>query len=230
MRNQHSIALNSGSYQSMSSRSAGEQSWGWWSPVEDGAVYTFSAGQIAKSISKLCRFTGHTGVFYSVAEHSVAVSRMVPEELALEALMHDAHEMLIGDMAYPLKQYLKAFEQYQLMEKKAERDVRTSQGLPIADSAEVQLADRYMALIELHYLLDVRDTEDEMYDMAMSCVEHNKDIIPVGRLPIGAEHNFLNRYEEITGGASYVSDISVVEIPEVAEIKEESEVIGGQTL
>lgn len=58
---------------------------------------------IAHHLSMLCRFTGAVRRFYSVAEHSVLVSRMVHPDLAFQALMHDATEAYINDIASPLK-------------------------------------------------------------------------------------------------------------------------------
>lgn len=58
---------------------------------------------IADSISKICRFLGHIDRFYSVAEHSVNVSLVVPEKDAMVALLHDAHEAYVGDMIRPIK-------------------------------------------------------------------------------------------------------------------------------
>lgn len=58
---------------------------------------------IAHALSLKCRFTGHTRSFYSVAEHSVRVAQIVAPPHRLWALLHDAGEAYLPDVAGPIK-------------------------------------------------------------------------------------------------------------------------------
>lgn len=64
---------------------------------------------IGHALSRLCRYNGHCEEFYSVAEHSVYVSRLVPEKHALCALLHDATEAYLADIIRPVKTYLSEY-------------------------------------------------------------------------------------------------------------------------
>lgn len=62
---------------------------------------------IAHALSHLCRFTGHCKRFYSVAEHSLWVERLIQDDSHRRAaLLHDAAEAYIADVARPVKDRL----------------------------------------------------------------------------------------------------------------------------
>jgi hypothetical protein len=64
---------------------------------------------IAHAESMICRYGGHCNDFYSVAEHSVHTSYLVPEEDAMHALLHDATEAYCADIIRPIKPFLEGY-------------------------------------------------------------------------------------------------------------------------
>jgi hypothetical protein len=67
----------------------------------DPKIDEISIEDIAHALSNVCRFTGHTKRFYSVAEHSCLVSALCDNRL--EGLLHDASEAYMSDLSSPLK-------------------------------------------------------------------------------------------------------------------------------
>lgn len=58
---------------------------------------------IAQHLGKICRFVGACDDFYSVAQHSIFVSKVVLPPDQYDGLMHDAGEAYYGDFSRPLK-------------------------------------------------------------------------------------------------------------------------------
>ncbi len=79
---------------------------------------------VARALSHLCRFTGHTEEFYSVAQHSVLAARIAQErglneQQQREALLHDAHEAYVGDMATPLARLCPEYKKFSRLAREA---------------------------------------------------------------------------------------------------------------
>lgn len=66
---------------------------------------------IAHHLAHINRYTGATIIPYSVLQHSLFVSFLVPEEAAYEALLHDAHEAYYGDVSSPMKSLLPEYKE-----------------------------------------------------------------------------------------------------------------------
>lgn len=63
----------------------------------------FDIIDIAFALGRILRFNGHIRQDYTVAHHCLLMSHAVPEEHALEALLHDAAEAYMGDIIMPAK-------------------------------------------------------------------------------------------------------------------------------
>lgn len=78
---------------------------------------------IAHALSLICRYGGHCQTFYSVAQHSILVSRALAPEFRLWGLLHDASEAYVIDVPRPLKPFLAGYREAEdkVMEVIAER-------------------------------------------------------------------------------------------------------------
>ena len=79
--------------------------------VEDPQEDEICIADIAHALSMQCRYNGHCPRFYSVAEHSVLLARMVPKDMKRWALLHDASETYVPDVPRPFKKYLAGFKE-----------------------------------------------------------------------------------------------------------------------
>lgn len=136
----------------------GRQLWPLDSSPEDYCIE-----DIAHSLSCQCRYLGHTREPYSIAQHSVLVSHVVPSEHALWGLLHDAAESLIGDWPRPLKRSMygdldritgEGFVSLKLIEHRILFDIATAFNLPWPmPSKEIEQADLLMLATEQRDLM-----------------------------------------------------------------------------
>ena len=143
---------------------------------------------IAHALANQCRFGGHTKRFYSVAEHSIYVSRLVPKEQRLAALLHDASEAYLIDLPTPLK-VLPEFAAYRQAEEHLMQVIGEALGFNPQPTFELMEADQQMLAHEMRELIGAGDGQDE----------HDRY---VGRFHCRFAHvegAFLTEYDKITG-------------------------------
>lgn len=184
-------------------RAAGETRAGNWMQTFTGRQFwpldprpeEIDIDDIAVALSRACRYAGHCERFYSVAEHSVLVSQVVPPSDALAGLLHDATEAYLVDIPRPIKPFLVGYKdiEHRLWEVIAERfDVLPE--LP----ASVKTADNAVLLAEQQQILKPPP--------APWCVPGDPaDVIIRCLPPSEAERLFRMRFAEVTGDWSVVS-------------------------
>lgn len=153
----------------------------------------FCIEDIAGALSKLCRYGGHCKRFYSVAEHSVLVSRLVPPEHAFCGLMHDATEAYLVDMPRPIKV---GFPQYKEMEAKLWSAIARRWGLPAAMPEAVDVVDGHMLWHEMSVLLHPLPAGAE-WGMGRAKPEVLRGDMVECWEPVLAEAQFLDRFAEL---------------------------------
>lgn len=158
----------------------------------DSSSYTIA--DVAHALSNICRYTGHCHGFYSVAQHSVHVSRVVPPEDALAGLMHDAPEAFIGDVSKPLKILL---PDYAEIERMVETSVLRRFGIETTLPKSVKLADVIMLRTEQR---DIMKAESHVWSFANGVSPLQEKIVPMP--PEAARDLFLARFAELTGTAA----------------------------
>ena len=146
---------------------------------------------IAHSLSLQCRYAGHTLVFYSVAEHSIRVSRACDSRNALWGLLHDAAEAYLVDLPRPIKRFSSLGDHYTLIERLLMRVVCAHFGLPELEPLDVKAADEFL----MHW--EARDL------MAPHPVPWTGEggLLPAERIspmgPLKAEEAFLSLYHDL---------------------------------
>ena len=131
--------------------------------LSDGRLFNvatetrFSIETIAHSLSLACRFGYQPRYFYSVAQHSILVAKLMQHfgspKIGLEGLLHDAAEFVYGDLATPVK---RACTDYDHAEKNLDERIRARFGLSARKTDECGRADKIAMFIEAYDLLPSR--------------------------------------------------------------------------
>lgn len=114
---------------------------------------------IAHALSMKCRYTGHVREFYSVAQHCILVSRLVSTAFALPALLHDAGEAYLPDIAAPIKGSIGNAdgEPFSVIEARVLDAIFGALGISalrsVAESEQVKTADLAMLAAEVRDLM-----------------------------------------------------------------------------
>jgi hypothetical protein len=149
---------------------------------------------IAVGLSRESRFNGQTKEPYSVAQHSILVSRIVPPEHALWGLLHDASEAYAKDLTYSIKSLL---PEYKAVEHSILRVIIEKYGLTWPEPACVKEADLIVLATEKRDLLGPPPRLGR--DLPAPLL---KTLVPYSG-PRWACRQFLMRFTELTGGSSF---------------------------
>jgi 5'-nucleotidase len=158
-------------------------------PQQDEILIT----DVGHSLAMQCRFTGHVRRFYSVAEHCVLGSRLVPIKDALWFLLHDSSETWIADVNRPLKHFTGIGPEYMPIEAKIMEAVCQKFRLPVEEPPSIKKVDNAMLFAEKEQLLVPMEWDTKWGDIKPA------DIKVKCWAPEVAEIEFLHRFYELTG-------------------------------
>lgn len=150
---------------------------------------------IAHALALRCRFCGHCRVYYSIAEHSVRVSRILPAHLAMAGLLHDAAEAYLADMSRPVKHAMYVhqagqIESFDTVENRVLEAITEALHLPPIDYDTVAEADTILLATEAR---DLMAPPPEPWELGVSALAER--IEPM--TPAEAEAAFLERFAEL---------------------------------
>lgn len=166
---------------------------------KEGKISTVTIEDIAHALSNLCRYNGHCRKFYSVAEHSVLVAKIIrhiwphDKNAIWAGLLHDATEAYVGDVTTPLKITM---PQFMALEDKVARQIAKTFKIKWNKRTveRVKIADMIALSTEAHKLFtDVSEWSSiENFDPLPELLHHS---FPVE--PTAAKRLFIREFERI---------------------------------
>lgn len=149
---------------------------------------------IAHSLAHQCRYAGHCKSFYSVAQHSVLVSRICDPQDALWGLLHDAAEAYLVDLPRPVKRFSDLGAHYRDLEANLLRAMCERFGLSLPEPVSVKCADDIALVTEMR---DLMAEPPVRWKESWSSAPLRETIWPLS--PEVAKRLFLDRFEELGG-------------------------------
>lgn len=164
---------------------------------------------IAHALSYSCRFNGHCRNFYSIAEHSYAVSRYLEfigcdARIQMRGLLHDGAEAYLGDIIRPIKQevsVLEIYERFILDRIFIKYEVKLSTPSPGDLDLIIMEADDKILLTEAERLID-GDTScwnlNCTASLSKEALQKSMPEVHFGWSPVYSEMKFLERFNKLT--------------------------------
>lgn len=122
----------------------------------DATVEDVDVLDIAQGLAAANRFTGQTVEPYSVAQHSVLASQLVPPDDALAGLLHDASEAYLHDIASPVKRHAR-MDFYRAAEERLMAVIFARFRLPWPPPESIKSVDRRLRVTEARDLFPRRN-------------------------------------------------------------------------
>ncbi len=191
----------------LSDKDIGEDNWG------DGGIVTYKGNvffpmnpnpadvdieDIAHGLAYTCRFGGQIPTYYSVAEHCINVSLIVPERQALAGLLHDSPESYLTDIPRPFKPMLKGYKE---TEEKVLQAILKGLNVDVdCHAPEIKAADNMMLAMEQRAFMPKTD----YWPYILTTRQVNKFIesypnVTFGLSPKEAEEAYLRAWSVLSG-------------------------------
>jgi hypothetical protein len=138
-------------------------------------IADINIADIARSLSLQCRFAGHLCQPWSVAQHSLLVSALLPEQYRLWGLLHDAEEAYLPDMTRPVKRRPQ-MSYYRERGTAAQETIALRYSLSWPEPPIVHRADDFVCLLEKRAFKDSR-TELGPTEFSLGLAEGHLDTL-----------------------------------------------------
>jgi hypothetical protein len=162
--------------------------------LDEPRIEDIALDDIAHHLAQICRFNGGTYTHYSVAQHSLLVASLLPPEMQLAGLMHDAAEAYLNDIVSPVKRGLSKFK---ALEHRVQSIIEERFGIHYASYAPIKQSDLIVLATEKRDLLP---HNSEKWEELAGVVPLPQVIEPMPAE--AAKHAFMEKFLELTNHPS----------------------------